>query len=76
MQVKDMQVEQLTDLIQHTVEQCLDDYFGDPDTGKEVKEEVRQQLIESLNRTKAGEVGIPLQEVIQKLSGFPITTQH
>jgi len=67
MQVKEMTVEQLTDLIRHTVEQCLDEYFGDPDEGKEIKEEVKQQLIESLNRTKAGERGIPLDEAVKKL---------
>jgi len=41
-------VEQLTDLIRHIVEQCLDEYFGDPDEGKEIKEEVRQQLLEQM----------------------------
>ncbi len=46
MQVKDMTVEQLTDLIRHIVEQCLDEYFGDPDEGKEIKEEVKQRLME------------------------------
>ena len=46
MQVKDMTVEQLTDLIRHIVEQCLDEYFGAPDEGKEIKEEVKQRLIE------------------------------
>ena len=38
MQVKEMTVEQLTDLIRHTVEQCLDEYFVDPDERKEIKE--------------------------------------
>ncbi|MEG4286967.1 hypothetical protein QUB68_28075 [Microcoleus sp. A006_D1] len=47
MQVKDMTVEQLRDLIRHTVEQCLEEYFGDPDSGLEVKEEVKQKLLES-----------------------------
>lgn len=67
MQVKDMTVEQLTNLIRHTVEQCLDEYFGDPDEGKEIKEEVRQRLLESRKRTEAGERGIPMAEVIEKL---------
>ncbi|MCL1471621.1 hypothetical protein [Argonema antarcticum] len=67
MQVKDMTVEQLTDLIRHTVEQCLDEYFGDPDEGKEIKEEVKQQLIEQMQRRKSGERGIPAEEVYQKL---------
>ena len=29
MQVKDMTVDQLRDLIRHTVEQCLEEYLGD-----------------------------------------------
>ena len=58
MKVKDMTVEQLRDLIRHTVEQCLEEYFGDPDSGLEVKEEVKQKLLESLKRKQAGESGI------------------
>jgi len=49
MQVKDMTVEQLQDLIRHTIEQCLEEYFGDADAGLEVKEEVKQKLLESMN---------------------------
>jgi len=46
MQVRDMTVEQLRDLIRHTVEQCLEEYFGDPDAGLEVKQEVKQKLLD------------------------------
>lgn len=67
MQVKDLSVEQLTTLIRYTVEQCLEEYFGDPDEGKEIKEEFKQELLESLKRTQAGERGIPLEEAIKKL---------
>lgn len=67
MQVKDMTVEQLSDLIRHIVEQCLDEYFGDPDEGKEIKAEVKQQLIEQMRRREAGEAGIPAEEAYQKL---------
>ena len=69
MQVKDMTVEQLTDLIRHIVEQCLDEYFGDPDEGKEIKEEVKQRLMEFMKGKEAGERGIPAEEVYKKLSG-------
>lgn len=67
MQVKDMTVEQLSDLIRHIVEQCLDEYFGDPDEGKEIKAEVKQQLIEQMQRREAGERGIAAEEAYQKL---------
>jgi hypothetical protein len=69
MQVKDMTVEQLTDLIRHIVEQCLEEYFGDPDQGKEVKEEVKQRLMESIKRRETDQRGIPAEEVYKKLSG-------
>jgi hypothetical protein len=69
MQVKDMTVEQLTDLMRHIVEQCLEEYFGDPDAGKEIKAEVKQRLIEFMQEKEAGKRGIPAEEVYQKLSG-------
>ena len=67
MQVKDMTIDQLRDLIRHTVEQCLEEYFGDPDSGLEVKEEVKQKLLESLKRKQAGESTIPAGEVDHKI---------
>jgi hypothetical protein len=67
MQVKDMTVEQLRDLIRHTVEQCLEEYLGDPDAGLEVKEEVKQKLLDSMKRKEAGESSIEPGEVYQKL---------
>ena len=44
MLVSNLTVEQLQDLIRHTVEQCLEEYFGDPDGGLNVKPEVKQKL--------------------------------
>lgn len=67
MQVKDMTVEQLRDLIRHTVEQCLEEYFGDPDSGLEVKEEVKHKLLESLKNKQGGESSILAGEVYQKI---------
>ncbi|MFH7026852.1 MAG: hypothetical protein ACHBN1_15930 [Heteroscytonema crispum UTEX LB 1556] len=62
MQIKDMTVDELKALIRETVEETLEDFFGDPDEGKEV-----QQLLESLKRRKAGVRGIPAEEVYKKL---------
>ncbi|MBE9184503.1 hypothetical protein IQ270_07165 [Microcoleus sp. LEGE 07076] len=67
MQVKDMTVEQLRDLIRHTVEQCLEEYLGDPDAGLEIKEEVKLKLLASMKRKQAGESSIEAEEVYQKL---------
>lgn len=46
MLVSNLTVEQLQDLIRHTVEQCLEEYFGDPDVDLNVKPEVKQKLQE------------------------------
>ncbi|MBO1347800.1 MAG: hypothetical protein EBE86_010575 [Hormoscilla sp. GUM202] len=76
MQVKDMTVEEvkkliryqveeeLKRLIRYQVEEVLEEWLGDPDEGKEVKEEVKQQLIEMRRRRACG---IPAEEVYKKL---------
>jgi hypothetical protein len=71
MQIKDMTVDELKALIRETVEETLEDFFRDPDEGKEVREEVKQQLLKSLKRTQAGERGIPAEEVYKKLGLNP-----
>ncbi len=45
MQVKDLTVEQLQTLIRNTVDERLDEYFSDPDQGKEIKESFMQSLL-------------------------------
>lgn len=67
MQVKEMTVEQLKALIRETVAETLEEFLDDPDRGLEVREEVKQQLIESRKRSEAGERSIPLEEVVKKL---------
>ncbi len=67
MQIKDMTVDELKALIRETVEETLEEFFADPDEGKEVTEEVKQQLLKSLKRRQAGERGIPAEEVYRKL---------
>lgn len=76
MQVKDMTVEQLQDLIRHTVEQCLEEYFGDPDAGLVVKKEVKQQLLASLQRQqRLSEFDAPVQYSMQKGNSSQISTE-
>jgi len=79
MQVKDMTVEELQKmiryqvkeevkrLIRYEVEEVLEEWLGDPDEGKEVKEEVKRRLIEMRRRREAGARGIPAEEVYKKL---------
>lgn len=67
MQIKGITADELKALIRHTVEETLEDFFGDPDEGKEIKEEVKQRLLESRKRREAGVRGIPAEEVTKKL---------
>ncbi|KAM3100236.1 hypothetical protein ACKFKG_01645 [Phormidesmis sp. 146-35] len=67
MQVKDLTTDELKALIRETVVEVLEEFLDDPDEGREIRPEVKQQLIESLKRTQAGERGIPMSEVAKKL---------
>jgi hypothetical protein len=67
MQVKDMTTEELKLLIQETVTETIQTLLVDPDAGMQIKPEVEQQLLRSLERTQAGERGIPAEEVARKL---------
>ncbi len=44
-------------LIQETVAETIQSLLVDPDQGKQLKPEVKQQLLDSLKRTQAGEQG-------------------
>ena len=67
MLVKELTIEELKLLIQETVTETLQSLLFDPDEGKEVKPEVKQQLLNSLRRTENGERGISAEEVAKKL---------
>jgi ribosomal protein L13E len=69
MQVKDLTTEELKALIRETVLETLEEFLEDPDEGKEIRPEVKQELIESMQRTQAGARGISLEEVTKRL-GF------
>ncbi len=66
MQVKDLTTEELKALIRETVLETLEEFLDDPDEGKEIHPEIKQQLIESMRRTQAGERGIPAEEVAKR----------
>lgn len=51
MQVKDLTIEELKLLIQETVAETLQSFLIDPDEGKQLKLEVKEQLLNSLHRT-------------------------
>ncbi len=66
MQIKDMTEQQLQELIRYTVDETLDQYFGDPDQGKEVKEAFKQNLLEIQRKHTAGRATIPAEEVYKR----------
>ena len=66
MQIKDMTEQQLQELIRYTVYETLDQYFGDPDQGKEVKEAFKQNLLEIQRKRTAGRATIPAEEVYKR----------
>ncbi|MEH2272551.1 MAG: hypothetical protein V7K68_29710 [Nostoc sp.] len=67
MQVKDMTIEELKLLIQETVAETIQSLLVDPDKGKQIRPEVKQQLLDSLQRTQSGERGISAEEVAKNL---------
>lgn len=71
-QVKDLTIDNfkilIKDTVKETIEQTLNEYLEDSDFNKTIKEEVKKRLIESQQKTKAGEKGTPLNEVIKKLN--------
>jgi hypothetical protein len=67
MQVKDLTIDELKLLIQETITETIQSLLIDPDQSKQLKPEVRQQLLDSLQRTQSGERGIPAEEVAKRL---------
>ena len=67
MQVKDLTVEELKTIIQETVTETLNTLLVDIDEGKELKLAVKQELLDSLAKTQAGERGVAASEVAKKL---------
>ncbi len=67
MQVKDLTIEEFKCLIQETVTETLETLLSDPDEDEQLKPEVVQELIESLQRTQGGERGLTANVVAKKL---------
>lgn len=67
MQVKDLTLDELKTLIRETVKETLEEFLPDPDEGKTVKEEFKQQLLEIRKRRETAVQGISTDEVMQRL---------
>ncbi|QSJ19354.1 hypothetical protein JYQ62_11905 [Nostoc sp. UHCC 0702] len=61
-----MTTEQLQSLIRNTVDEILDEYFGDPDEGKEIKESFKQSLLTIRRKRLEGRPTIPATEVYKR----------
>jgi hypothetical protein len=66
--VKDLNVDELKELIQQTVEQTIAEMLSDPDEGLQLRDEVKKRLKESQARERRGERGIPAATVAKKLN--------
>ena len=67
MNVKDLSVEEFKLLIQEAVEENLEEIFGDPDSGLELREEFKERLSRSLAAIQGGEEGVAIDQVARML---------
>ena len=65
--VAEMTKKEFREMIEVIIEQKLIELFGDPDEGLEIREVVRNRLLEQKKAVGAGERGEPLEDVIQQL---------
>lgn len=63
MKVSEISVEELKQLIAQIVEQKLEELLGDPDSGMQLRDEVKERL----RRTSDVKRGIPASEVARRL---------
>jgi hypothetical protein len=67
--VAELTVAEFRDLISDVVEEKLAELVRDPDEGLELRPEFVAELKRRMERVAAGERGIPLDEVIDRLRG-------
>ena len=65
--VAEMSKEELTDLIEATVEQKIIELLGDPDQPLELSEEVRESILRQRAAVAKGERGRPIGDVAKEL---------
>ena len=63
MKVKDLSVEEFKALVRQAAEEKLEELLGDPDSGLELRDEVKEKLEQSLIAVQDGQKGIPVDEV-------------
>lgn len=58
---------ELQELIEGVVEQKFFEILGDPDAGLELREDVRERLIQQQRAVAAGDLGRPFDDVVREL---------
>lgn len=61
--VKELSLEELKIFINETVDMRLEEHFGDPDVGLDIKPEI----IHAIRKSRRNRVTIPAEEVAQRL---------
>lgn len=66
MKVSELTIEELKNLIYEAVEVKLKETLGDPDWNLELREDIRERLLNSLEAVERGESGMALRDVVSK----------
>ncbi len=66
MTLAELTVTELKTLIDFAVEQKLEELLGDPDMNLVLKDEIKERLRLSLEETRNGVPGVPIEEVVKK----------
>ncbi len=65
--VGEMTKEELMEMLDVIVEQKLIELLGDPDEGLEIREEIRERLLQQMREVSRGGRGQPLKDVARDL---------
>jgi hypothetical protein len=57
---------ELQELIEDAVERKLDELLGDPDAGRELREEIRTRLLDQQRAIDSGQYGVSLEEAARQ----------
>jgi hypothetical protein len=64
--VAQMTKEELSEMIETSIEQKLLEMLGDPDEGLEIKKSVRDRFLRQKKAVAAGERGEPFEDVVRR----------
>ena len=66
MLIKDLTTEQLQSLIRHTMNEFLDEYFGELDQDNDIKESFKESLFKIQQKRLKGRPTIPAKDVYKR----------